>query len=129
MHLQMKKDYMKGMADSADLVVLGAFFGTGSKGGIMSVFLMGCYDEDAKIWKTVCKAGNGHDDKTLLKLNDDFRDNMRKIDRDFTAVPDWLICSREVSEVGGKNWIRIDQVTHTSPFLLLTLDCTRLCGH
>ena len=29
------------MADSADMVVLGAYFGTGSKGGLMSTFLMG----------------------------------------------------------------------------------------
>ena len=32
--LQMKKDYLAGgtMADSADLVVLGAYYGTGNKG-------------------------------------------------------------------------------------------------
>lgn len=32
------------MADSADLVVLGAYFGDGKNAGKMSVFLMGCYD-------------------------------------------------------------------------------------
>ena len=42
------------MADTADLVVLGAYFGTGSKGGVMSVFLMGCIDKAGK-WRTVCK--------------------------------------------------------------------------
>lgn len=36
-----KKDYLKGMADSADLLVLGANYGTGRMGGLMSVFLMG----------------------------------------------------------------------------------------
>jgi DNA ligase-3 len=55
--MKMKKDYLKGMADSADLIVLGAYFGTGSKGGLMSVFLMGVYDEQSKTYKTVCKAG------------------------------------------------------------------------
>lgn len=39
------------MADSADLVVLGAYFGTGAYGGMMSVFLMGCYDNDEDRWK------------------------------------------------------------------------------
>jgi len=45
--LKVKKDYLNegAMADSADLVVLGAWYGTGNKGGLMSVFLMGCYDE------------------------------------------------------------------------------------
>jgi DNA ligase-3 len=30
------------MADSADLVVLGGWYGTGQKGGLISIFLMGC---------------------------------------------------------------------------------------
>lgn len=38
---KIKKDYLKGMADSADLLVLGANYGTGRMGGLMSVFLMG----------------------------------------------------------------------------------------
>jgi hypothetical protein len=42
------------MADSADLVVVGAYFGTGSKGGIMSTFLMACRDPAGR-WRTVCK--------------------------------------------------------------------------
>ena len=43
----MKKDYLDegSMADTADLVCLGAYYGTGNKGGLMSVFLMGCYNE------------------------------------------------------------------------------------
>ena len=48
--LKVKKDYLNegAMADTADLVVLGAWYGTGNKGGLMSVFLMGCYDEASK---------------------------------------------------------------------------------
>ena len=39
LHQQMKKDYLAGgtMADSADLVVLGAYYGTGSKGDSKTV--------------------------------------------------------------------------------------------
>lgn len=43
------------MADSADLLVLGAYYGTGNKGGLMSVFLMGCYDEDTKTYRYVSR--------------------------------------------------------------------------
>ena len=55
--LKVKKDYLNegAMADSADLVVLGGWYGTGTKGGIMSIFLMGCYDEFAHRWRTVTK--------------------------------------------------------------------------
>ncbi len=46
------------MADSADLVVLGAYFGTGAYGGMMSVFLMGSYDPDEEKWKA--RSRNAH---------------------------------------------------------------------
>ena len=38
-------------------------------GGMMSVFLMGTYNQFTKQWCTVAKCGNGHDDKTLEKIN------------------------------------------------------------
>lgn len=68
--LKVKKDYLAGgaMADTADLVVLGAYYGTGNKGGIMSTLLMGVYDPDTRKWLTVTKCCNGLDDKTLQKL-------------------------------------------------------------
>merc|ERR1719277_959639 len=47
--LKVKKDYLNegAMADSADLVVLGGWYGTGNKGGLISIFLMGCHDQFA----------------------------------------------------------------------------------
>lgn len=76
------------MADSADLVVLGAWYGTGNKGGIMSIFLMGCYDEDQDKWLTVTKVHGGHDDATLATLQDQL--DMIKIGKDQNLVPAWL---------------------------------------
>jgi ATP-dependent DNA ligase I len=72
--IKLKKDYLDGMADSADLVVLGAYYGSGNKGGVLSTFLMGVWDKTipaggAKQFKTVCKVGNGHDDAALAALN------------------------------------------------------------
>uniref|UniRef100_A0A5F4W9Q7 DNA ligase n=1 Tax=Callithrix jacchus TaxID=9483 RepID=A0A5F4W9Q7_CALJA len=68
--LKVKKDYLNegAMADTADLVVLGAFYGQGSKGGMMSIFLMGCYDPGSQKWCTVTKCAGGHDDATLARL-------------------------------------------------------------
>lgn len=34
---------------------------------MLSVFLMGCFDEKNKLWKTVTKV-SGFDDKTMKKL-------------------------------------------------------------
>ncbi|XP_014297382.1 DNA ligase 3 isoform X3 [Microplitis demolitor] len=92
--LKIKKDYLFGgaMADSADLVVLGAWYGTGNKGGMMSVFLMGCYDEDRDMWVTVTKVHTGHDDDTLAKLQDQL--DMIKISKDQNLVPSWLLANK-----------------------------------
>lgn len=91
---KIKKDYLfdGSMADSADLVVLGAWFGTGNKGGMMSIFLMGCYNEAKKKWCTVTKVHGGHDDKTLERLQGELK--MIKISKDPEKVPEWLKCTK-----------------------------------
>ncbi|XP_011168982.2 DNA ligase 3 [Solenopsis invicta] len=88
--LKVKKDYLCGgaMADSADLVVLGAWYGTGNKGGMLSVFLMGCYDQKRDKWLTVTKVHTGHDDATLAVLQDQL--DMVKIGKDPEKLPSWL---------------------------------------
>ncbi len=48
------------MADSADLLVLGANYGTGRMGGLMSVYIMGVHDPETDKFKTVCRYVHGH---------------------------------------------------------------------
>ncbi|NXK81933.1 DNLI3 ligase, partial [Amazona guildingii] len=88
--LKVKKDYLNegAMADTADLVVLGAFYGQGSKGGMMSIFLMGCYDPKSEKWCTVTKCSGGHDDATLARLQTEL--DMVKISKDPSKIPRWL---------------------------------------
>ncbi|XP_053605193.1 DNA ligase 3 [Plodia interpunctella] len=94
--LKVKKDYLfdGAMADTADLVVLGAWFGTGKKGGMMSVFLMGCYDARRKKWLTVTKVHTGHDDNTLDRLQKELSPLMEKISQDYNRLPQWLECNK-----------------------------------
>ncbi|KAM4620500.1 DNA ligase 3 [Polymixia lowei] len=88
--LKVKKDYLNegAMADTADLVVLGAFYGKGSNGGIMSSFLMGCYDPNSKKWCTVTKCSGGYDDATLARLQKEL--DMIKISKEPGKIPSWL---------------------------------------
>uniref|UniRef100_A0A3P9ADG8 DNA ligase n=1 Tax=Esox lucius TaxID=8010 RepID=A0A3P9ADG8_ESOLU len=88
--LKVKKDYLNegAMADTADLVVLGAFYGKGSNGGIMSSFLMGCYDPDSKKWCTVTKCSGGYDDAMLARLQKEL--DMIKISKEPSKIPGWL---------------------------------------
>eukprot|EP00795_Rhopilema_esculentum_P007182 gene7182-12852_t len=94
--LKMKKDYLHegAIADTADLVVLGAYFGTGNKGGMMSVFLMGCYNPAGKKWVTVAKCGNGHDDSTILRLQKELK--VKKISKEYSKIPSWLEISKQL---------------------------------
>ncbi|TWW75208.1 DNA ligase 3 [Takifugu flavidus] len=88
--LKVKKDYLNegAMADTADLVVLGAFYGKGSNGGIMSSFLMGCYDPDSKKWCTVTKCSGGYDDAMLARLQKEL--DVVKISKEPSKIPNWL---------------------------------------
>nr|XP_032818001.1 DNA ligase 3 [Petromyzon marinus]XP_032818002.1 DNA ligase 3 [Petromyzon marinus]XP_032818003.1 DNA ligase 3 [Petromyzon marinus] len=88
--LKVKKDYLNqgAMADTADLAVLGAYYGHGSNGGIMSIFLMGCYDENSGRWCTVTKCSSGYDDATLNRLQKELE--MVKISKSASKIPDWL---------------------------------------
>uniref|UniRef100_A0A8C1PMQ5 DNA ligase n=1 Tax=Cyprinus carpio TaxID=7962 RepID=A0A8C1PMQ5_CYPCA len=88
--LKVKKDYLNegAMADTADLVVLGAFYGKGSNGGIMSSFLMGCYDPESRKWCTVTKCSGGYDDATLARLQKEL--DVIKIGKDPSKIPGWL---------------------------------------
>lgn len=88
--LKVKKDYLNegAMADTADLVVLGAFYGKGSNGGIMSSFLMGCLDPDSGKWCTVTKCSGGYDDAMLARLQKEL--DVVKISKEPSKIPNWL---------------------------------------
>jgi DNA ligase 3 len=111
--VKLKKDYLEGMADSADLVVLGAYYGSGNKGGLLSTFLMGVCDKTVPVggrgrWKTVCKVGNGHDDATIASLNAKYKTSMQPLvngkapvwaDVHNSHLPDMLVKDPETSDV------------------------------
>jgi DNA ligase-3 len=92
--IKLKKEHFQGMADSADLIVLGAFFGTGAKGGLKSIFLMGVYDESEDNFKTVCRVGNGFSDEELHLLQTSLK--VVKIEKDPERCPKWLVCKKRV---------------------------------
>ena len=56
----------------------------------LSVFLMGVYDKGRGRWCTVCRVGNGHDDKTIDRLTREMIPRMTRIGHDKTQLPIWL---------------------------------------
>ena len=63
--IKYKKDYQKGLTDSFDLAVVGAFYGMGKRAGRYGALLMAAYDNETGRFETVCKLGTGFDDAFL----------------------------------------------------------------
>ncbi len=68
--IKFKRDYKSEMMDTVDLVVVGAFYGRGKRGGMLSSLLMAAYDPERDLFKTVCKVATGFSDEELANMQE-----------------------------------------------------------
>ena len=66
--IKLKRDYRTELADTIDLVVVGAYAGRGRRRGTYGAVLLGAYDPETELYRTVGKCGTGFSDAELSAL-------------------------------------------------------------
>ena len=66
--LKLKREYRNELGDSLDLVVIGAFFGTGRRTGRYGTLLVATYNDENDTFSSICKVGTGFTDENLDQL-------------------------------------------------------------
>jgi DNA ligase-1 len=68
--IKLKREYRSDMADTVDLVIIGALFGRGRRVGRYGALLLASFDPDSDMFKSVCKVGTGFTDEHLKQFYD-----------------------------------------------------------
>jgi DNA ligase 1 len=77
--LKVKKDYLSGIGDSLDLVVLGAYYGKGKRTSVYGAFLLAAYNPNDQVYETVCNIGTGFSEAILEEVHSQLSEHV--IDR------------------------------------------------
>ncbi|RMD58683.1 ATP-dependent DNA ligase [Candidatus Woesearchaeota archaeon] len=117
--IKWKPEYMRGMRDTFDLVIIGAYWGRGKRSGTYGALLCAIYDDKNDKFLTFCKLGSGFTDAQLKELPKKLTVHKGKPARASVKknmIPDVWISPETVIEVTGANITK--SPSHTSGYAL-----------
>ncbi|MEM4282720.1 MAG: ATP-dependent DNA ligase [Candidatus Woesearchaeota archaeon] len=115
--IKWKPEYAKELADTFDLVVIGAFHGRGKRSGSYGALLCAAYNEKLDRFESFCKLGSGFTDADLEEMPKLFKkyvvqNKPARVEVSKLMVPDVWFEPRVVVEVIGAEITR--SPTHTT---------------
>lgn len=102
--IKWKKDYLEGVMDTFDLVLIGAIYGTGKRAKKYGTLLGATYNSNTAIFESFCKIGTGFTDETLDEMPEKFKGLMSKekpANVESDLKPDVWFKPQVVMEVSG----------------------------
>ncbi len=102
--IKWKRSYRSEMADTVDLVAIGAYAGRGRRAGTYGALLMAAYDPEKDQFSSVTKLGSGFTDEDLTRLTELFEPYLipKKHPRvDSLAEADFWFVPAKVFEITG----------------------------
>lgn len=100
--LKIKPEYVNGLMDELDIIIVGGYWGKGSRGGMMSHFLCAVAEkppssEKPSVFHTLCRVGSGYTMKELYDLGLKLAKHWKPFHK--KAPPSSILCGTEKPEV------------------------------
>lgn len=100
--LKIKPEYVTGLMDELDVLLVGGYWGTGSRGGMMSHFLCAVAEkpppgEKPSVFHSLCRVGSGYTMKELYDLGLKLAKHWKPFHK--RAPPGSILCGTEKPEV------------------------------